>query len=131
MSTHYLLKFAAMNTEISPVLQSFYNDFKNLCITFQKISKETIQNGITDYPIFIASSLPVKLGILLFTPEKLNLKWYFYISMLEEMTKKGIIKPERIEAFKITYKSPDDYACFLLMLPNESHFVFVPYTHLS
>jgi len=120
-----------MNREISPVLQSFYEDFKRLCLAFQKISKETIQNGITEYPIFIASSVPVNLGILLFTPEKLNLKWYFYISMLEELKKKKIIQKERLEAFQITYKSPEDYACFLLLLPEEANFIFVPYTHLS
>ncbi len=120
-----------MNPEISPVLQSFYDDFKSICLTLQKISKETLDNEITDYPIFIATSLPVDLGILLFTPEKLNLKWYFYISMLEELKKKQIIQPDRVEAFKVTYKSPEDYACFLLMLPEEASFIFVPYTHLS
>ncbi len=119
------------NPEISPVLQSFYNDFKSLCVVLQKISRETIQQGITDYPIFIASSVPVDLGILLFTPEKMNLKWYFYISMLEELKKKNIIQSERMEAFKITYKDPDQYACFLLALPDEANFIFVPYTHLS
>jgi hypothetical protein len=120
-----------MNPEISPVLQSFYDDFKTLCFTLQRISKETLNNGITDYPIFIASSLPVNMGILLFNPKKLNLKWYFYISMLEELIKKQIIQPDRVEAFKVTYKDPEDYACFLLMLPEEAHFIFVPYTHLS
>ncbi len=120
-----------MNTEISPVLQSFYDDFKKLAITLQKLSRETVENGISDYPIFIASSVPVNLGILLFTPEKLNLKWYFYISILEELKRKGVVQSERIEAFKITYKNPEEYACFLLMLPEEASFVFVPYTNLS
>lgn len=120
-----------MYPEISPVLQSFYNDFKTIALSLQKISKEAIQQGITDYPIFIASSIPVNLGILLFTPEKTNLKWYFYISMLEELKKKQVIQPDRVEAFKITYKSPEDYACFLLTLPEEASFIFVPYTHLS
>lgn len=120
-----------MNSEISPVLQSFYEDFKKVSLGLQKISKETLNNGITDYPIFIASSVPVNLGILLFMPEKLNLKWYFYISMLEELKKKQVIQEERLEAFKVTYKSPEDYACFLLMLPEEANFIFVPYTHLS
>jgi len=51
--------------------------------------------------------------------------------MLEELKKKKIIQKERLEAFQITYKSPDDYACFLLLLPEEANFIFVPYTHLS
>lgn len=120
-----------MQEELSPVLQSFHSDFERLKLSFQTIAQRILNEGLSEYPIFIASSLPCKLGIPIYSPEQHGTRWYFYVSFIEELAKKEVIRKERLNAFYHTYKEPEYFACFFLMLPEEASFIFVPYTHLS
>ncbi len=112
---------------MTPILNSLHDDFARIGHSLAHIASETEKNEISNYPLFIASSLPIQLGIPLYVKDDVQYHWYFYASILEELVKKGIVEKEKIAHFKMNYKDPFEFACILLILPDESSFVFVPY----
>jgi len=120
-----------MELEISPVLQSFYDDFHRISFKLQQIAIETERNGISNYPVFVASSAPISLGISLYTADGSSMRWNFSVTLLEDLVKKGIVERNRLDQFKTTYKDPETHACVLLILPEEQALIFIPYQHVQ
>jgi hypothetical protein len=108
-------------------LESLQNDFETVKEYLQVISERVVNEGISEYPIFVASREWVEMGKPIFSREDMQLNWYFYASLLEEFIKKDIIKRDKVTAFKKAYPDSDEKACIFVVVGNEAKFAFIPY----
>ncbi len=82
---------------------------------------------ISDYPIFALSKEQIKIGSLLVKGKEKGLDWDCYFTYMEELVERKIIAPYREEVFLRTYKDPQEYACLLMVEPDFTKFIYLPY----
>src|SRR5690606_16746824 len=63
----------------------------------KEVSEEIIQEGLSDYPIFIAHQHQVNVGEIILDREELGTGWTIHASTLEEFIEKNIIQEDRKE----------------------------------
>jgi hypothetical protein len=110
----------------SPLL-SLENDLKLYSESMHEVAIEIMVEGLSLYPIFIAHQHEVKLGELILDRHDLNTEWSIQASTLEEFVEKGIIKDILKERFIKSYKSPQDFMCIFVIVPEGANFVYYPY----
>lgn len=108
------------------VLRTLHEDLdicKNLLWT---LKEQILDNDISNYPIFVASSEVLDLGKLVVDKESMEINWYFMASHLEEFAIKQIIAEDKIDSFRKVYKEHLDELCIFVMTENSGDFVFLP-----
>ena len=110
----------------SPLL-SLERDLKAFNDAIREVAVEIIVEGLSKYPIFIAHQHELKLGELILDRHELNTDWTIHASTVEEFVERGVIKPELRERFIASYKSPKDYMCVFVVVPEGANFVYFPY----
>ncbi|MFD2162509.1 hypothetical protein ACFSJU_08895 [Paradesertivirga mongoliensis] len=108
-------------------LKSLEADLKLYSESIQEIATEILNEGLSEYPIFVAHQHEVSLGELILDKNDLNTQWSIQASMLEEFVQKGIIHTEKKERFIKQYKNPNEYMCLFVIVPEGANFVFYPY----
>ena len=98
--------------------------------TYKKMMNQAIDgiidNDISDYPIFVVHQQEVELGVQLVNKDQVNGNWSMQLSTLEEFVSKNIIDPNRINSFKATYKSTDNFFCLFSLSELGAQFIFIP-----
>ena len=110
----------------SPLL-SLERDLKEFNDAIREVAVEIIVEGLSKYPIFIAHQHELKLGEIILDRHELNTDWTIHASTLEEFVERGVVKPELKERFIASYKSPKDYMCVFVVVPEGANFVYYPY----
>jgi Mg2+/Co2+ transporter CorC len=110
------------------VLRQLQKDFRTIATDLEEIVDKILEEGITRYPVFIAAKQKIVLGIQIYERVASNLHFDFYLSPIEELIRKGVIRTEALQEFKDAYKNPLDTACVILISDNEYNFIFLPYT---
>lgn len=108
-------------------LKSLESDLKLYSESIQEVATEILNEGLSEYPIFVAHQHEVSLGELILDKNDLNTQWSIQASMLEEFVQKGIIHTEKKERFIKQYKNPNEYMCLFVIVPKGANFVFYPY----
>ncbi|MDB4924662.1 hypothetical protein [Mucilaginibacter sp.] len=108
-------------------LVSLQRDLKMFSESIHEVAVEIMVEGLSKYPIFVAHQHEIKLGELILDRFELNSEWSIHASTLEEFLERGIVKPELKQRFIDTYKSPKDFMCVFVVVPEGANFVFVPY----
>jgi hypothetical protein len=108
-------------------LVSLERDLKLFNESIREVAVEIMVEGLSLHPIFIAHQHEIKLGELILDRIELNTEWSIHASTIEEFTERGIIKPELKERFLSTYKSPNDFMCLFVVVPEGANFVYYPY----
>lgn len=111
----------------NPILESLKNDFAQVKEILRTLAERVVQEGISDYPIFVASREWIEIGKPLISREDLPVNWYFFASMLEEFQKRKLIDSRHLQQFKRAYGEPDDRACIFMVVGEQANFVFIPY----
>ncbi len=111
----------------SPLI-SLERDLKEFNDALHEVAVEIIVEGLSKYPIFVAHQHELKLGEVILDRHELNADWTIHASTLEEFVERGVIKPELKERFIASYKSPKDYMCVFVVVPEGANFVYYPYT---
>jgi hypothetical protein len=96
---------------------------KNLLWT---VKKQITNNGISNYPIFVATALPIDLGKLIIDKDQLEINWYFNASHLEEFVLKKIIVEDKIDDFREVFKEHEEELCIFVVTGEGGDFVFLP-----
>ena len=104
----------------------FQEELKGYKKMMSQALESVLENEISSYPIFVVHQQEVELGIELIDKDKVNGNWSMQLSTLEEFVSKNIIDPERINTFKATYKSTDNYFCLFSLSELGAQFVFLP-----
>jgi len=102
-------------------------DFIKVSDNIKEASYQIRKNGFSDFPIFPVSKSDLQIGQLLYDKTDLNLDWNYYASYLDEFIQRALIDKERMEAFKNTYKDPDEFCCIFLVDEQMTSFIYIPY----
>ncbi|MBP3942102.1 hypothetical protein J5U18_00735 [Sphingobacteriaceae bacterium WQ 2009] len=92
-----------------------------------EVAQELLEEGYTSYPIFIAHQHEVRIGEVILDKKELNTQWTVNISSLEEFVENHIIKEDRKASFIKKFKSPKDFMCVFVVVPQGANFIFYPY----
>jgi hypothetical protein len=84
------------------------------------------EQAVSNYPIFVASQLPLELGIPLLLKEQMIEGWSINASTLEEFHAKQIIDAEKVDNFRALYLSHKDELCIFAMTEVGAKFIFIP-----
>lgn len=113
--------------EFQLILESIRNDVDQVGHQLKEISLRVIKEGISSFPIYIASHEHHQIGKPIFDPDSSTLNWTFHASIVEEFIQKDIIPKDRINAFQKTYEDPEERACIFILTPEVMQIVFIPY----
>ncbi len=113
--------------EFATILESLQNDVAQVGEHLKKISTSVIDEGISEYPVFVAAQQLIDIGKPIFDRDSVMLNWFFSASILEDFLRRKIILQENLQAFKRTYGDPKEKACIFVIAQDEARIVFVPY----
>lgn len=108
-------------------LVSLKRDLEFYKESIQEVALEILEEGYTQYPIFIAHQHEVSVGEVILDRAELGTNWTIQVSSLEEFVEKNIIKAERKEKFIQNFRDPKAYMCLFVVVPEGANFVFNPY----
>jgi len=107
-------------------LGTISNDFVKVADNLKEASYQIRRAGF-DFPIFSISKDEIPIGQILLEKHKLDLVWNYYASYLEEFKQRELVSTDHEEAFKETYKDPDEFCCLFVVDKAFTNFVFIPY----
>lgn len=117
----------AHQDKLSPLLASIKNDVKIIGHVMQELTTHVLQQGVSQYPMYIACQDEIAMGRPFLSKEMYHLNWNYRASVLEEFVKHKLIEREKVDDFRETFGDPEERVCIFIFLPNEGGFVFVPY----
>lgn len=107
-------------------LGTISSDFARVSDTIKEASYQIRKAGF-QYPIFPICADVQPIGQLLLSRNDLQTSWNYYASFLDEFTQRELVGKENEEAFKKTYKDPDEFCCLFVIDQAFTRFVFIPY----
>lgn len=110
-----------------PILDSLEKDIQYYKSAIQEVATEILDNQLSDYPVFIAHELPIKIGELILDKDDFRRSWNISASTLEELTENQIIEPDKESEFKQVYKNPREHLCIFLISEKGGNFIFYPF----
>ncbi|MCO6494665.1 MAG: hypothetical protein J5I91_03160 [Bacteroidetes bacterium] len=113
--------------EVKLYLETLNKDLPLYKESIIEVSKDIRNEGYSEYPIFIATQMPLDLGEQIIDRDDLGTSWSIYASTLEEFAEKGVIVEEKISEFKKAWKNPATHACIFLITPLGASFLFIPF----
>ncbi len=117
-----------MSQSLNPILlESIQNDVAQIGDSLKLIAERVINEGISEYPVFIASQEWVELGKPIFDRDSVQLNWFFNASILEDFVRKNLVQTDKVKGFQATYGDPMKRACIFVVTPEVQQFIFVPY----
>jgi len=96
------------STAQSP-LKSLQVDLDFYSESIREVAQEIVEEGYSDYPIFVAHQHEVSVGELILDRKELETKWSINASTLEEFVEMDIIQEDRKASFIQNYKPAKDY----------------------
>lgn len=117
-----------MTPEKPSYLDSLQKDLDLFKEPIMEASISIVDEGVSDYPVFIASKDHFPIGELILDKEELQTNWSIFASTTEDLIKAGIIQVDKARFFITQYKPVKEYIClFVVASETEAGFIFVPY----
>lgn len=116
-----------MNETLKEDLQSLKADLILYKASIKEVADEILAEGLSQYPIFIASRTAIPVGELILDHTELAMNWSINASTLEEFLEHKLVEFEKQSLFKSSYKDPKNFICIFLVSEGGASFVFVPY----
>ncbi len=107
-------------------LGTISRDFIKVSDTLKESAYQIKKAGF-DYPIFAISKDSISIGQLLLGRNEMDLDWNYYASFLGEFIERELVAEEKAEAFKSSYKDPDEFCCLFVVDRDFTKFVYIPY----
>jgi len=117
-----------MSVEKPAYLDSLQKDLEIFKEPIMEASASIVGEGVSDYPVFIATKEFFPIGELILDKEELQTTWSIFASTTEDLIKAGIIQVDKARFFITQYKPVKEYIClFVVASETEAGFIFVPY----
>ncbi len=117
-----------MSAEKPSYLDSLQKDLEIYKEPIMEASLSIVSEGVSDYPVFVASKEFFPIGELILDKEELQTTWSIFASTTEDLIKAGIIQVDKARFFITQYKPVKEYIClFVVASETEAGFIFVPY----
>ncbi|MDZ4716100.1 MAG: hypothetical protein SH819_11590 [Cytophagales bacterium] len=101
-------------------------DFIKVSDTLKESSYQIRKAGFA-YPVFPICADAQPIGQLLIDRMPTSLKWNYYASYLDEFVQRELVAKEKEDAFRNSYKDPDEFCCLFVIDKDFTRFVFIPY----
>lgn len=111
---------------VEQYLQVLNRDLKFYKNSIVEVSKDIRREGFSEFPIFIASVFHNTLGEVILDAQEMGRTFTIAASTIEELVKQEIVPEDKSEFFKQNFKSPDEFACILMLTSKTQQFVFYP-----
>ncbi len=95
--------------------------------SIKETSDDIIKENFSHFPIFIAHQDLIEFGEVILDKKDMATQWSISASTLEQFVQKGLIKKDREDFFRESYKNPKEFICIFAIYKTQAHFVFVPY----
>lgn len=126
-----LIPWSANDPELDgKYLGQISSDFVKVSDILSEASYQMRERKISEFPIFSISQGNIPLGMLLMGAAErpdLELKYNYRMVMLDELIQRGLIGEDNFDHFKASFKNPDEYCCLLVVEPEFTRFVYIPY----
>jgi len=111
------------------IIDSVQRDVRLYDDYLKQIALAVINQGISQYPIFVAHrEVNVAIGRLVVDRDSMRSQWSINASLLEEFVQKKLIEPTKVSQFVKAYKQPKQSMClFVLLSDGSAGFAFYPY----
>ena len=116
-----------LNKEWEVQLQQLRAELILMKESIKETSDDIIKEGFSHFPIFIAHQDPIKFGEVILDKEDMATHWSVSASTLEQFIEKGLIKKDREDFFRESYKDPKEFICMFVIHQTQAQFVFIPY----
>ncbi len=117
-----------MINEKPSYLESLEKDLALFKEPIMEASNAIVDEGVSNYPVFIASKDFFPIGELILDKEELQTNWSIFASTAEDLIKAGIIQVDKARFFITQYKPVKEYIClFVVASETDAGFIFVPY----
>lgn len=107
-------------------LGTISQDFVKIADPLKEASYRIRKEGFA-YPIFPIAKENISIGQLLFSRSDLGLEWNYNASYLDEFVQRELIAQEKTEAFRNTYRDPDEFCCLFVVDQEFTKFLYIPY----
>ena len=108
-------------------LKSLQVDLDFYSESIREVALEIVEEGYSEYPIFVAHQHEVSVGEVILDRKELNTKWTINASTLEEFVEMNIVQEDRKSSFIQNYKPAKDFMCLFVVVAEGANFVFYPY----
>ncbi|GEM_PF-6020657 len=114
-----------MKQELVPegLLDAIKNDYGK---TMYQASQRILQEGVTKYPMFIATRDLSQLGVPLILGKEYRREWNIFMSSPEEFYNKQVMSRAEIEQFLKDFKDPQKYLCVLFIEGKDIRLLYIP-----
>lgn len=109
------------------ILTSIRNDVAVIGSQLKVIAQRVIEEGISDYPVFIASQQILDIGKPIFDRDEIQINWFFNASILEDFLRRDLVSGAKLGEFRDAFGDPQTTACIFVVADEQGQFVFVPY----
>ena len=99
--------------------------------TLIEVSRDIIDNEISNFPVFIAHEGTIAFGEKILDHNDFGKHWSINATHLDELIRVGLVTKEGEDHFKSAFKDPKEHFCILLISDRSAHFVFAPVTGAS
>ena len=107
-------------------LGTISQDFIKVADTLKEASYQ-IRKSNFEYPVFPICKVLQSIGQLLLDREHAGTEWNYYASFLDEFVQRGLIDNKSQDAFKESYKNPDEFCCLFVVDKEFTNFVYIPF----
>ncbi|MFK7983181.1 MAG: hypothetical protein AB8G86_24590 [Saprospiraceae bacterium] len=108
------------------ILKQIEREIRQYVPVLSKAADSVLDQGVSNYPIFIVHQGEIEVGIPVIDPQKIKSTWAINISILEEFAAKQIIKIENIDNFRQVFKNPQEQLCLFIISEIGANFIFIP-----
>ena len=102
-------------------------DFVQVAEKLQEASYLFRTKGNYTHPVFVVSQTPLSVGALLIEKGALGNEWNYYAAYADLLVQYQLIAADKLDAFKDTYKQPDEFCCLLVVDATFVNFLYIPY----
>lgn len=116
-----------MNATFETQLNALKSDIDFFSQSIKEVAVDMVNEGFTQFPIFIASEHEVKIGELILARADFARDNDIYASTMEELVERKVIDIAKQQDFKESYKNYKTHCCVLWLTPTSAQFVYIPY----
>lgn len=120
----------ALTEKSEKLLQTIREDLKIIGVNMKEFSRQVIEQGISDYPIYIAYRNQCGLGKPFARNDVSGLRWNYNASVLEEFISRNIIAEDKVDDFRSAYSDALEKVCIFLLTDEGGNIIFLPFEGL-
>ncbi len=120
------LKSGTKKMDKTPQFKNLERELLPYKEALRQAAEVIVDQDVSNYPVFVVHQNSIDIGINIVDGEQVQGKWSVNASTLEEFVAKQVIAQEKLEDFKMLYKTHPGDLCLFVLEGSEANFIFLP-----